>query len=88
MGEESQAIRVLRAEWSHLNSPERIQALSQKHLTLRNIEPDQVVQMKDIPFRPVDDGDDLDAVGGPELSIESLIDRDNEVNTRGGNADG
>ena len=44
-------IRVLDAEWSHLNEPERLQALAGRHLALGHITASQVVQLGDLPAR-------------------------------------
>ena len=41
--EERDAIAVLRAEWSLLNRPERIERLAQKHLKLAPAKPAQLV---------------------------------------------
>ncbi len=51
--QEQRALRVLKAEWSHLNRPERIQALAVKHLALKPLDPGQILEIKDIPFSPV-----------------------------------
>lgn len=40
---ERDAIGVLRAEWSHLNRPQRIERLSRKHLGLRPVNARQVM---------------------------------------------
>ena len=50
---EEQALRVLRAEWSHLNRADRIQQLSERYLDLKPVEPEQVAQVTDIPMRPL-----------------------------------
>ena len=34
---ERQAIRVLKAEWSHLNNPERLRGLAERHLGLGSV---------------------------------------------------
>jgi cell division protein FtsL len=39
---EQQAIRVLKAEWSHLNNPERLRGLAERHLGLDQVRPDQM----------------------------------------------
>jgi cell division protein FtsL len=38
---EQEAIHVLRAEWSHVNRPERLQSLAQRHLDLQPMAPRQ-----------------------------------------------
>jgi len=42
IAEERDVIAVLRAEWSHLNRPARLERLARAHLGLRPIEPDQM----------------------------------------------
>jgi cell division protein FtsL len=76
---EREAIKVLNAEWSHLNSPQRIEELARKHLTLQDIEKGQMIDLQDVPFRPLPESDDLAA------THRSTSETDN---TRGGNADG
>ena len=46
------AIHVLRAEWSYLNDPERLDHLSRKHLGLVPMAADRVVALEALPFRP------------------------------------
>ena len=38
---ERQAIHVLKAEWSHLNNPERLRSLARRHLGLKPVEAKQ-----------------------------------------------
>ena len=99
--QEQRALRVLKAEWSHLNRPERIQGLAVKHLALKPLDPGQILEIKDIPFSPVDTENDQisqesmpgRAVGGPELRMDPTSSPDGteseiESKTRGGKADG
>ncbi|MEO1193469.1 MAG: hypothetical protein AAFY02_17035 [Pseudomonadota bacterium] len=44
-------LHVLKAEWSHLNQPERLAALARTHLGLAPLKPEQLVHLEDLPFR-------------------------------------
>lgn len=53
--QEQDAIAVLRAEWSKLDTPARIQELAKRHLTtLRPIDPRQLDTLRNLPERPPD----------------------------------
>lgn len=63
---EREAIAVLKAEWQHLNRPDRLQMLSERHLALQPLAATQLVRFSDIPARTpkVDDiGRKLEALG-------------------------
>lgn len=45
---EQEAIHVLKAEWSYLNDPARLRALSEKHLGMRPVGPTQVASLDSI----------------------------------------
>lgn len=49
---EKEQVRVLRAEWSHLNQPARLQDLAMRHLRLEPLAVDQIVALQDLPARP------------------------------------
>jgi cell division protein FtsL len=51
---EHDAIAALRAEWSELDSPRRVQALAQRHLALKAIEVNQLDSLDRLPDRPID----------------------------------
>jgi cell division protein FtsL len=51
---EHEAIAALRAEWGQLDRPERIQALAQRHLTLRPVDVNQFDSLDRLPDRPID----------------------------------
>lgn len=46
---EQQAIHVLRAEWSYINQPQRLQSLSQRHLDLQPTRPAQIGTLATLP---------------------------------------
>jgi hypothetical protein len=46
------AIRVLRAEWSYLNEPNRLSALASRYLELTPVAANQLVRFQDVPLRP------------------------------------
>ncbi len=61
-----QAIHVLKAEWSHLNDPERLGALARRYLGLGPVLPEQMGTLASLPMR------DRQAGGtgqGPSLRI-------------------
>jgi cell division protein FtsL len=49
---EHDAIAALRAEWSRLDNPARIQELARRHLALRPIEQRQFDRLDQLPERP------------------------------------
>ena len=51
---EHDAIAALRAEWSRLDSPARIQELAKRHLALRPSEQRQLDRLDQLPERPSD----------------------------------
>src|SRR6185295_7263076 len=51
IAKEGETIRALKAEWSFLNQPDRLQALARKHLALAPTNPNQIVVMASLPVR-------------------------------------
>jgi len=49
---EKDALAVLKAEWSHLNQPTRVQELSSRYLELKPMDVHQIVTLQDLPQRP------------------------------------
>lgn len=47
--EEQEAIRVLKAEWSYLNEPARLERLSREYLLLQPTQGDQIADIDSIP---------------------------------------
>ena len=62
--EKRQEIATLKAEWSVLNQPRRIQELVEKYrsyLELDALDPNQVASIDEIPFRPAAKADPMPA---------------------------
>jgi cell division protein FtsL len=73
---ERDLIAALRAEWSKLDAPARVQALAQRHLTLKPIEASQFDGLDRVPERA------LDIVPGSDDPIAAMLDRiDSDVLT-------
>ena len=53
LGTEREALRVLRAEWSYLNNPERLQKLAARHLVLAPVSLHRVAALNHLPFKEV-----------------------------------
>ena len=62
------ATAALRAEWAQLTNPARIQALAERHLALRMLDPAQIEHLDRLPERPVT------PVGPQPDAIATLID--------------
>jgi len=75
---ERDAVAVLRAEWSLLNRPERIERLAEKHLKLAPARPQQLVTLdtvsdNDFERARVEAADDaLPAPSGPSTKVKSV----------------
>ena len=52
---ESDALRALQADWSYLNRPERLAALSEEHLSFLPMRPRQITEFSALPMRLDDD---------------------------------
>jgi cell division protein FtsL len=74
---ERDAIATLRAEWSQLDNPIRIQGLAQRHLALKPIEATQFDALDRLPERPAD------APADPNDPIGAMIDLSEPALTTG-----
>ncbi len=50
------AIHVLKAEWSHLNSPARLRQLAEEHISLSKARPEQIINLSALPFNHEEGG--------------------------------
>jgi hypothetical protein len=74
-----ETIHVLKAEWSYLNRPARLEDLGRRLLSLEQIDVAQTAKIDDIPMRPdpgpesgahkTDDDPDGHAPSGPDNSL-------------------
>ena len=69
--EQRDAIAVLRAEWAKLDSPLRLQGLTERHLRLKPITAQQYDQLKNLPERPPNFTRDPDPIGSMLNTIEA-----------------
>ncbi|MBL6431208.1 MAG: hypothetical protein HPM95_08505 [Alphaproteobacteria bacterium] len=61
--EEREQLKLLRAEWSLLNDPGRLQRLVERyndHLNLQPLEVEQITRIEDVPIKPMK----LEPIGG------------------------
>jgi hypothetical protein len=58
--EDIKVIHVLKAEWSHLNSPARLRELAQRHIQLNPIQAEQIINFSALPFEYENGSADLD----------------------------
>ena len=54
IAEKKEAIHVLKAEWSHLNEPQRLQKLVEKHLAMSPLHAFQLISLSDLNSIPED----------------------------------
>jgi cell division protein FtsL len=59
---ERDRIASLRAEWAQLDNPARIQALAQRHLALKPVDPNQIEPLDHLPERRAPDAASSDLV--------------------------
>lgn len=50
-------IHILKAEWSHLNSPNRLRNLASKHIALNQVVAEQIINYSVLPLNNNEDGD-------------------------------
>ena len=48
--EDVKSIHVLKAEWSHLNSPQRLRTLASKYISLNPARAEQIINYSELPF--------------------------------------
>ena len=53
--EDVRSIHVLKAEWSHLNSPQRLRTLASKHISLNPARAEQIINYSALHFNDEDE---------------------------------
>ena len=48
--QDQEAVHILEAEWSYLNSPARIAALAERHLDMAPIPAERIIAFEDLPL--------------------------------------
>jgi len=74
--EQRDAIAVLRAEWTRLDSPLRLQGLAERHLPLKPLNANQYDSLKNLPERPPNFArpGDPDPIGAMIQTIDAAAD--------------
>jgi hypothetical protein len=74
--EQRDAIAVLRAEWTKLDAPLRLQGLVERHLTLKPLNANQYDSLKNLPERPPSlfKPGESDPIGAMLQTIEATAD--------------
>ena len=72
--EQRDAIAVLRAEWTRLDAPLRLQGLAERHLVLKPLNATQYDQLRNLPERPPNFArpGDPDPIGAMIDAIDSV----------------
>ena len=70
--EQRDAIAVLRSEWAKLDSPQRLQGLTERHLALKPLNANQYDSLKNLPERPANFArpDSADPIGDVIENLE------------------
>ena len=68
---EKDTLSVLRAEWSLLNQPDRLQRLAEKYLDLEPLKPENMAKLAELQMRP--DTTRLDALVLQALDVDTQI---------------
>ena len=72
--EQRDAIAALRAEWTRLDSPLRLQGLAQRHLPLKPVVATQYDTLKNLPERPPNFNRDPDPIGSMISNLDAKAD--------------
>jgi hypothetical protein len=71
IAQEAENIRVLKADWSYFNQPERLQSLARQRLKLMPTSPSQIVIMANLPERDPNAQPDVKAIQPSQLPFRA-----------------
>lgn len=70
---DQEAVHVLEAEWSYLNSPARIAALAERHLGMSPIPAERVIGFDDLPLPGAPEDDSLPGDEEPQRQSPATL---------------
>ena len=73
--QDAQNIHILNAEWSNLNNPERLRTLAKKHIALKPIKAEQIINYSALPFN-YEDGDSQRDIARKKIAIIAQNNKD------------
>ena len=76
ISEDARTIHILKAEWSHLNNPERLRSLAQKHIELNPVKAEQLINYAALPFDYEVTGDNRKMLARQNLNSRALQNRE------------
>ena len=71
IAQEAENIRVLKADWSYFNQPERLQSLARQRLKLMPTSPSQIVIMANLPERDPNAQPEVKAIQPSQLPFRA-----------------
>ena len=75
-------IHVLKAQWSHYNTPERLRKLAQEQLSLENAKPEQIINYSALHFN-YENGTATNSVHTDKKSLTTLVKAEVKKNKNG-----
>lgn len=71
--QDQEAVHILEAEWSYLNSPARLAALAERHLGMAPIPGERIIGFADLPLPGEPEGEEDSLPGDEELPSAATL---------------